>query len=142
MATYKEKVGTAVQNIAGDTGTVTGQLWYDSSDSEFKYTYQAYGNAWSTGANLNTARSRPGGAGSSNTNALAFGGNTPSVTGNTEAYDGSSWTEVSDMATARQYFGSAGSSSSNALAFGNVASTAATEEWTAADFEIKTLTTS
>ena len=42
MATYKESVGTAVQNIAGDTGAVTGQLWYDSSDSEFKYKYQAY----------------------------------------------------------------------------------------------------
>ena len=39
MATYKESVGTAVQNIAGDTGTVAGQLWYDSSDSEFKYKY-------------------------------------------------------------------------------------------------------
>ena len=51
MATYKESVGTAVQNIAGDTGAVTGQLWYDSSDSEFKYKYQAYGNAWSINPN-------------------------------------------------------------------------------------------
>ena len=56
MATYKEEVGTAVQNIAGDTGTVAGQLWYDSSDSEFKYKYQAYGNAWSPVNAMNTTK--------------------------------------------------------------------------------------
>ncbi len=73
MATYKESVGTAVQNIAGDTGAVTGQLWYDSSDSEFKYKYQAYGNAWSSANGLNTAKTAGGGAGIQ-TAALAFGG--------------------------------------------------------------------
>ena len=76
MATYKEKVGTAVQNIAGEDGVVTGQLWYDSSDSEFKYKYQAYGNAWSSQALQNTHRE--GGTGSNSaaayTAALTYGG--------------------------------------------------------------------
>ena len=68
MATYKEKVGTAVQNIAGEDGVVTGQLWYDSSDSEFKYKYQAYGNAWSSQALQNTHRE--GGTGSNSAAAV------------------------------------------------------------------------
>ena len=86
--------------------------------------------------------SRIGKAGLAWRDSLVYGGDVPATTGKTEFWNGSSWTEVSDMATSRQYFGSAGSSSLNALAFGNVASSAATEEWTAADFEIKTMTTS
>ena len=95
MATYKEKVGTAVQNIAGDTGTVAGQLWYDSSDSEFKYKYQAYGNAWSTANSMNTARQTLGGAGIQ-TSALGFGGNNP-ISALTESWNGSSWTEIAEL---------------------------------------------
>lgn len=40
MATYKEKVGTAVVNYAGDyPGAVEGELWYDSTNKDFKYQY-------------------------------------------------------------------------------------------------------
>jgi hypothetical protein len=65
---------------------------------------------------------------------------------NTESWDGSSWTEVADLALARGYLASAGSATS-ALASGGEAPgspyyRANTEEWTAAAFEVKTLTTS
>ena len=105
MATYKEKVGTAVQNIAGEDGVVTGQLWYDSSDSEFKYKYQAYGNAWSSQNQQNTARE--GGAGSNSaaayTAALTYGGATQpgAIQALTESWNGSAWTEVNDLNTGR-----------------------------------------
>ena len=46
MATYKETVGTAVVNYAGNyPGAVDGELWYDSTNKDFKYQY----------ANLTTA---------------------------------------------------------------------------------------
>ena len=40
MATYKEKVGTSVVNYAGNyPGAVEGELWYDSTNKDFKYLY-------------------------------------------------------------------------------------------------------
>ena len=40
MATYKETVGTAVVNYAGNyPGVVEGELWYDSTNKDFKYQY-------------------------------------------------------------------------------------------------------
>ena len=59
MATYKEKVGTAVVNYAGNyPGAVEGELWYDSTNKDFKYLYPNVTSAgsWRTQANLNTAR--------------------------------------------------------------------------------------
>ena len=40
MATYKEKVGTSVVNYAGNyPGAVKGELWYDSTNKDFKYQF-------------------------------------------------------------------------------------------------------
>ena len=60
MATYKEKVGTAVVNYAGNyPGAVEGELWYDSTNKDFKYQYAnvTTSGSWSTGGNMNQARS-------------------------------------------------------------------------------------
>jgi len=73
MATYKEKVGTAVVNYAGDyPGAVEGELWYDSTNKDFKYLYPNVSSAgsWRTGGNLNTARYYSAGAAADNTAAL------------------------------------------------------------------------
>ena len=75
---------------------------------------------------------------------LIFGGQ-PNRTV-TELWDGSSWTEVSDLSTGRHSLAGAGAATS-ALAFGgsNPSGPGAqdtTEEWSASDFEIKTVTTS
>ena len=130
MATYKEKVGTAVQNIAGEDGVITGQLWYDSSDSEFKYKYQAYGNAWSTANSLNTARRNLSGAGTQ-TSALAIGGGGPPYEAITESWNGSSWTEVSDLNTGRRLASGCGADNTSALSIGGDTPpvTANTESW-------------
>ena len=96
MAEYKEVIGTAVQTVAGDPDNpVKGQLWYNSTAGEFRYQEQAYGNAWSSGGNMNVARNAMYTAGTQ-TAALAAGGDsplTPEFFDGTELYDGSSWTE-------------------------------------------------
>ena len=74
------------------------------------------GTSWTEVADINTARRNLGGAGSSNTSAFGFGGESPAKA-NAEQWDGSAWTEVGDLNTARLYMGAAGASSS-ALAYG------------------------
>ena len=114
MATYKGTVGTTVVNYAGNyPGAVDGELWYDSTNKDFKYQYTnvTAAGSWRTAGNMNTARNNMGSAGADNTSALVFGGAPP---GNpapalTEFYNGSSWTEVNDLNTGR--FGLAGDGS-------------------------------
>ena len=62
----------------------------------------------------------------------------------TEFWNGTSWTEVSDLATARLNGLSGSGSGSNAMfaGGGTPSNTAAAEEFTSIDFQIKTLTTS
>jgi hypothetical protein len=92
MSDYKGIQGTAVQNFAGDPGDpITGQVWYDSVSSSFKYQMKSATGAWVTGGSLNTARLSLAGAGIQ-TAALAFGGVTTVVTGATESYNGTTWT--------------------------------------------------
>ena len=105
------------------------------------------GSSWTEVADMNTARKGVGGAGESNTNALIFGGNPPHKA-NTEAWNGSAWTEVNDLSLARSHISSNGTNT-NALATGGEYSNPptggysnSTEEWSAAAFEVKTLTTS
>jgi hypothetical protein len=57
MATYKEIVGTAVTNIAGDSPTtVDGDIWYNSSATNFKFNVTTSFTGWATGGNLTTSR--------------------------------------------------------------------------------------
>jgi hypothetical protein len=61
-----------------------------------------------------------------------------------EAWDGSSWTEVADLSVARSYADGAGISNTNAIYAGGYTGTtvATVDEWAAADFQIKSVTTS
>ena len=146
MTTYKEILGTSVQNFAGDPGDpITGQVWYDSVSSSFKYRAEYASGAWATGGAMNTARQQLAGAGAQ-TAALAFGGNTANpptttVTGITESYNGTSWTELNDLNIARNVLAGCGTNTA-ALAFGGAPPiTAATEEWNAPGSETLTITT-
>ena len=105
------------------------------------------GSSWTEVAEMNAIKGRGGMSGSS-TLSLVFGGlNGPSLLAQTEAWNGTSWTELNDLSTAR-YGGSSTpgtSGSTTATLYAGGASppdSSATEEWTAADFEIKTMTTS
>ena len=132
MAKYKDLVGTAVRDIAGDDGVVTGQLWYNTSENEYRYKRQFKGDSWSTQPALNTARNNVSGATAGTTSAtIAFGGFAPPHVAGTESWNGSSWTEVNDLNTARNNSGGAGTSTS-ALMFGGYDATGIvgiTESW-------------
>ena len=98
MATYQEIKGGKLKNYTEDPDNpYVGQLWYNTTVHGFRIRKSTLRSAWSSGANLNTARNSLGGAGTQ-TSALAFGGLTASgntnVTAATEVYDGSSWTAI------------------------------------------------
>ena len=100
------------------------------------------GTSWTENADLNTARQTI--SAGITTNAIVMGGSGPSA--KTEAFDGTSWTELADLATARYDANTGGSTGSNTstILYGGYSTQYwnVTEEWTAADFEIKTVTTS
>ena len=86
---------------------------------------------------MNTARKSLGGTGSSNTNALAYGGRpAPAETGSAvvESWNGTNWTEVNDLNQLRSSSGGAGTNTL-ALVFGgqdpggSANIRANTEEW-------------
>src|SRR6056300_1078404 len=93
METHKGIQGFSIQNLSADpSDIVDGQLWYNSTDSVFKYNKRTIFTGWVSGGNMNTARQQHAGAGTQ-TAGLAFGGETPPPTTNlTEEYDGSAWT--------------------------------------------------
>ena len=120
MATYKDLVGTAVRNNAGNLTTAdTGQVWFDSTNIDFKYLFPNVTTAgsWSSAPSLNTGRVEGGGAGTA-LGALMFGGDDGSSnTNKTEFYNGA-WTEVNDMNTSKRYLGASGVTNTAALTFG------------------------
>ena len=119
MATYKDLVGTAVRNNAGNIPTAeTGQVFFDSTNIDFKYQFSNTLSSWRSGNALNTGRLEFAGGGTQ-TSAIVFGGTTPpGRLAIAETYDGISLTEVADLGTARNGLGGAGASSTSALAFG------------------------
>ena len=106
------------------------------------------GSAWTAIATINTTRRAAQGAGTSNTAAIIYGGPSQasppfSNSVDTESWNGSSWTEVNNLTTAIQRLGSGfQGTSSSALAASGQAPSTVTEEWTAPDVVINTLTTS
>jgi len=120
MTKYKEIKGTQIEVVSSDpSNPVEGQVWYNSTDQAVKGLALTSADAWATGGNLNTGRGQTGGAGSGETNALAFGGETPGAeTAVTEKYNGTSWTEVNDLNAATRLIASIGTTNTAALAAG------------------------
>ena len=139
-ATGVGQVYTAALCSGGYTGTATtstNEVWDGSS--------------WTESGDLNTGRNNMMSRGGTATDGIIAGGYQSSgpSTGykaNTELFNGSTWTEIADLSTARYGLGGQGSTSSSSIAFGgnnpSDAMSNATEEFTAADFQIKTVTTS
>jgi hypothetical protein len=106
------------------------------------------GSAWTETTDLNEGMSNGGGASDgTQTSIIIFGGNDPSpgYLATNEFWNGTSWTEVNDLSAGRYGMGAAGASSSNAMAIGNYPSQSNANTWehfVAADFEIKTVTSS
>ena len=104
MANYKELEGFGVQTLATDPDSAgwVGSIFYNSTSGTFKTVKPggAPAGTWASGGGLNASRSLIGGAGTQ-TAALAFGGNTTTIVGLNESYNGTSWTELNDLNTAR-----------------------------------------
>ena len=129
MSNYKDIVGTAVRNNAGNLpAPETGQIWFDSTNLDFKYLFPATVASWRSAPSINTARSGLGTSAGTQDSALIAGGEP--FTGDTEEYNGTSWTELNDLSTASQQGGGAGSSVSG-IHMGGYPGVSATEEWTA-----------
>ena len=64
MTDYKAIKGRTIQSLASDLDTAegAGQIWFNTTSSDYK-TIAKVAGAWSTGGNLNTARSAAGSAG-------------------------------------------------------------------------------
>ena len=90
------------------------------------------GSNWTEVADLNTARTRSGGAGTDSTSALAYGGGTPSATAVTELWNGSAWTETTDISSPRTSGGSSGTATAALYSGGNPGKVTTTEEFTGA----------
>jgi len=90
MSTYENIHGRRVNVVSSNPSSPKeGEVWYNSTLGLLKG-YVLAPATISSGGNLNTARTQAGGAGTQ-TAGLIFGGETPSITGVTEEYDGSSW---------------------------------------------------
>jgi hypothetical protein len=111
MAKYSDIKGFTVQTLSSDT-----------------VASRAGGGSWSSGGDLNTARSYLVGVGIS-TAALAAGGYTGSYTGKTESYNGTSWTETTDLNTSRGSGGGAGTYTASIYFGGSDPTTGKTESW-------------
>ena len=123
MAEYKEIHGTKIRNYTTNPDNpIVGEVWYNETDQVLKFLANnvTTAGAWSTAANMNTARARLGGAGTS-TSMLVYGGYLgPSGDTNkteTESFNGSSWTEVNDLNLKRGQLSGAGASNTSSLAF-------------------------
>ena len=108
------------------------------------------GSSWTEVGDLNSGRASGMSRSGTATSGLISGGNSPGTARmvNTEFYNGTSWTEIADQATAHYGSGGQGTTSSAAIDFGgntaasDPAGIVTTEEFTASDFQIKTMTTS
>ena len=102
MSTYKNLIGKDVNFLTTDpdNAQAEGQIWYNSTSNVFKDLIVS--EAWSSGANLLTARAQVGSAGTQ-TAGLCFGGYPGgTATGLTEEYGGSGWGAGGTMTTARR----------------------------------------
>jgi len=95
MSEYRGIFGEAIQSLPSSTGTIEGQIWYDSSNTDFKLIAKTGTAAFATGGSLPANRQHAGQAGIQ-TAAIVAGGQSPSTynTSTSYTYDGSSWTST------------------------------------------------
>jgi hypothetical protein len=145
LNTRRTNASSAQQSPSTSTLTYGG---YTTPPPNTAATEAWNGTSWTAVADLNAAKDNGGGTGTSSSSAMNMGGRGPLTA--TEYYDGTSWTEVADLAKGRGYVASAGNGASNAMISGGESPDPSppnyydnqTEEWSAADQEIKTVTTS
>ena len=138
---------TALAN-GGCSGTTTAGFSFGGyTPSESTQAAQYDGSSWTETTSLNTARGEAMFSGSgTQTSSMISQGASPYNSLKTEAWNGTAWTEIADIASGRSAGGSFGTTSAMVDCGGidppSAPTLTATEEFEAADFVIKTVTTS
>jgi len=133
MATFKVTRGTPVafRDSAYPTAYPSaheGELFYNSSSGAFQFLGLATG-AWSSGGNMNTARSEIGGGGIQTSAMVAGGRNATLINNVCEIYNGTSWSEIAEInTTARGRLG-AGADNEAFISIGGNPNVVNTETW-------------
>ena len=135
MSEYKGIKGFQVQTRTEDPeNPIVGDFYYNSGSGQFRVVTEGGApiGTWSSGGDLNTARTDLTGTGTKAAG-LAIGGR-PGNKNTVEQYNGSSWSEIAEIGTGR-YAAAAAGSPSAALYFGGYFSSAPagarnlTENW-------------
>jgi len=122
MTTYKSIIGKDINSLTTDpdNAQAEGQIWYNSTSGVFKDLI--VGAAWSSGANLITAREQNAGGGTQDA-AFTCGGTPPGSPASalTEEYNGAGWAAGGALGTGRRLHGAAGTQTAG-LAFAGLIS--------------------
>ena len=106
MAEYKNIKGFEIQSLDSDpSNPIVGQVWYNSTTQILKGTIAggAASGTWSSGGNLNQARSQNAGCGIQTAGLCVGGESGPTYSTLSEEYNGTSWTEGNDLNTGRAF---------------------------------------
>jgi len=146
--TEKGDLNTARESFAGFGTSYTSGLvagGYVSSPTPTSAITETWnGTSWTEVADLNTGRKQHAATGQDVDSGMIVAGYTTTGLANAESWDGTSWAEQADLATARWELGGMGTTSAGLVCGGDTpgGKSNLTEEFTAADFQIKTVTTS
>ena len=119
MTTYRNIHGRAIQAITTDPSesVAEGQVWYNTTSDTFKSVLVS--EAFSSSSPLTTTREGAGAFGTQTT-AVIFGGETPSVSGATEEYNGTGFSAGGTMNTARYRLQGTAGTATAGIVFGGV----------------------
>ena len=146
--TEKGDLNTARESFAGFGNSYTSGLvaggYVSSPTPNSAITETWNGTSWTEVADLNTGRKQHAATGQDVDSGMIVAGYTTTGLANAESWDGTSWTEQADLATARWELGGMGTTLAGLVCGGDTpgGKSNLTEEFTANDFQIKTVTTS
>ena len=117
MTDYKNIRGKKVKFLTSDLSNeqAEGQIFYSDTDNDFKTVVASA--AWSSSANMLTARGLGGGAGTP-TSAFVASGYTTTIVANTEEYNGTGFSSGANVGTARSQTAGAGTETAGLIAGG------------------------
>ena len=126
------EINTGRAYFGGSGLTTAGVVFGGGPDTGKTETWN--GTSWAEVTDMNTDERYGLGSATQGTssNALGFGGGSPSVTVNTESWNGTAWTELNNLATGRRNLTGLGTPTSGLAVGGEPPILTATEEWTQA----------
>jgi hypothetical protein len=113
MAEYREIQGAAVQSLASSTGTIEGQIWYDTANNAFKLQSVTTSGTWASAPAFPVA-SRGGYGFGTPSAGLTAGGIVGTVINTSYEWNGSAWGTGGNL-TASGFIGGGGGTQTAAV---------------------------